>query len=286
SAHVLRGHARARSLPPRVLGPRPRRRARSTGRAPARGIRRGLTLPVAHHRGGARRRERPRRIRGDARGDHAPRRARDRAPRLRRSRLPIAAPLRARARARRGRGPPRRAPRPPHTTFGRRPRAARRRRIRRARARRAPRRNLGRDPRDRRGRANPPRRRPRLDEARMILERISLRELKRFVEPITLDGLTPGLNLFVGPNEAGKSTIVEAIRAAFFERYRTSKATDLFPFGLSGASPTIELEMELDDGRYTLVKTFGKRAGCVLSGPTGTLHDAEAEEFLAAKLGF
>lgn len=120
----------------------------------------------------------------------------------------------------------------------------------------------------------------------MILERISLRELKRFVEPITLDGLTPGLNLFVGPNEAGKSTIVEAIRAAFFERYRTSKATDLFPFGLSGASPTIELEMELDDGRYTLVKTFGKRAGCVLSGPTGTLHDAEAEEFLAAKLGF
>ena len=47
---------------------------------------------------------------------------------------------------------------------------------------------------------------------------------------LALDGLQPGLNLFVGPNRAGKSTVAAAIRAAFLERYSTTVA-DLAPRG-------------------------------------------------------
>ena len=48
------------------------------------------------------------------------------------------------------------------------------------------------------------------------------------------------LNLFVGPNEAGKSTVAAAIRAAFLERYSTKTVADLAPRE-SGARPSVEL---------------------------------------------
>ncbi|WZB71633.1 AAA family ATPase [Achromobacter xylosoxidans] len=41
----------------------------------------------------------------------------------------------------------------------------------------------------------------------MKLSRIVLEEFRKFRQPLALDGLQPGLNLFVGPNEAGKSTV-------------------------------------------------------------------------------
>ena len=60
----------------------------------------------------------------------------------------------------------------------------------------------------------------------MKLSRIVLEEFRKFRQPLALDGLQPGLNLFVGPNEAGKSTVA-AIRAAFLERYSTKTVADL-----------------------------------------------------------
>ena len=64
----------------------------------------------------------------------------------------------------------------------------------------------------------------------MKITRIRLEQFKQFRKPIEITGLTDGINLFTGPNEAGKSTIVAAMRAAFFERHRSSSVDDL-PFG-------------------------------------------------------
>lgn len=61
----------------------------------------------------------------------------------------------------------------------------------------------------------------------MKLTRIALEEFRKFRQPLVLDGLQDGLNLFVGPNEAGKSTVAAAIRAAFLERYSTRTVSDL-----------------------------------------------------------
>ena len=49
----------------------------------------------------------------------------------------------------------------------------------------------------------------------MHLTRLKVEQLRQFRNAYVLDGLTPGLNIFSGPNEAGKSTLVRAIRAAF-----------------------------------------------------------------------
>src|SRR3546814_11044646 len=51
------------------------------------------------------------------------------------------------------------------------------------------------------------------------LRRISLNNFRKFREPLTIEGLGEGLNIIIEPNERGKSTILEALRAAFFVRH-------------------------------------------------------------------
>ncbi len=49
----------------------------------------------------------------------------------------------------------------------------------------------------------------------MKLRRLRIEHFKRFRDPLVINGFTDGLNLFAAPNESGKSTVAEAIRAAF-----------------------------------------------------------------------
>ena len=58
----------------------------------------------------------------------------------------------------------------------------------------------------------------------MKLRRLSVNQFKRFTEPTQLSELSAGLNLVVGPNELGKSTLLDALRGVLFERHR-SQAT-------------------------------------------------------------
>ncbi len=122
----------------------------------------------------------------------------------------------------------------------------------------------------------------------MKLTRIALEEFRKFRQPMALEGLQDGLNLFVGPNEAGKSTVAAAIRSAFLERYSTSKVADLAPHGESGARPSVELEFEHAGHSYVLKKQFLSRARCelLIDGGAQRLDGEEAENALAALLGF
>lgn len=122
----------------------------------------------------------------------------------------------------------------------------------------------------------------------MKLSRIALEEFRKFRQPLVLDGLQDGLNLFVGANEAGKSTVATAIRAAFLERYSTSKVADLAPRGESGARPSVELSFAHAGHDYVLKKQFLSRARCelLIDGGAQRLDGEEAENALAALLGF
>lgn len=122
----------------------------------------------------------------------------------------------------------------------------------------------------------------------MKISRIALEEFRKFRQPLSLDGLQAGLNLFVGPNEAGKSTVAAAIRAAFLERYSTSKVADLAPRGESGARPSVEVAFAHADHSYVLKKQFLSKARCELVVDEGAqrLDGEEAENALAALLGF
>jgi DNA repair exonuclease SbcCD ATPase subunit len=120
----------------------------------------------------------------------------------------------------------------------------------------------------------------------MKLQRLRIEQFKQFRQPLELSGLEPGLNLFTGPNESGKSTIVRAIRAAFFERYRSSSVRDLQPWGDSGASPSVELEFESGGRRWRLHKQFLQRKRCRLQVDAQALENDEAEQRLCELLGF
>ena len=120
----------------------------------------------------------------------------------------------------------------------------------------------------------------------MKLRRLKVEQLRQFRQPFEMDDLQPGLNLIHGPNESGKSTLVRAIRAAFFERYRTTSVDDLRPWGDSAAAPTVTLDFDAQQKSWHLVKSFLQRKRCDLTVDSTSYSEDEAEEKLAELLGF
>ncbi len=121
---------------------------------------------------------------------------------------------------------------------------------------------------------------------RMHLTRLRVEQVRRFRQPMELSGLTPGLNIVTGPNEAGKSTLVRALRAAFLERNRSTALEDLRPWGEGSSAPTIEVDFELAGVSHRLVKSFLARKRCSLRMGATTLDSAAAEDHLAQLFGF
>jgi|GEM_PF-128396 len=120
----------------------------------------------------------------------------------------------------------------------------------------------------------------------MELQSLTLSEFKRFSHSLTIDHLTSGLNLFVGPNEAGKSTVVAAIRSAFFERYRSSKLEHLQPWQQGNTAPTVDIRFTHDGKQYRLLKSFMAKKRCVLTIDGITHEGDDAEQRLESLLGF
>src|SRR5690554_393761 len=120
----------------------------------------------------------------------------------------------------------------------------------------------------------------------MKLQQLRVSQFRQFRGSLDIDGFGPGLNLFCGPNESGKSTLVKAIRAAFFERYSSGTLTDLRPWGDSGAAPEVQLSFEHGGRQWQLSKRFLQRPRCDLTVDNESFSGNEAEEKLAAMLGF
>lgn len=120
----------------------------------------------------------------------------------------------------------------------------------------------------------------------MKIQGLRIEQLRQFRQPFTLTDLNPGLNVIHGPNESGKSTLVRAIRAAFFERHRSSSVDDLRPWGDSSAAPSVELEFVAQDQPWHLKKRFLQQKRCDLSVGGESWSGEEAEDKLADLLGF
>lgn len=120
----------------------------------------------------------------------------------------------------------------------------------------------------------------------MKLTRLYVNQFKQFRQPLEIDNLTDGINLFVGPNESGKSTLVRAIRAAFFERYKSTSVADLQPWGDSSATPEVEIDFEWQQQIWKLQKRFLKRQRCDLLIGQQHFSADQAEDKLAELLGY
>ena len=120
----------------------------------------------------------------------------------------------------------------------------------------------------------------------MQIERLEIEQVRRFRDPLVIDELSPGLNLFGGPNETGKSSIVRAIRAAFLERYRSTKVEDMGTWGVHNVTPTVKIHFRWNGQTCILEKQFLGKKTCSLKMGDETLTGEDAEDRLAQLLGF
>lgn len=119
----------------------------------------------------------------------------------------------------------------------------------------------------------------------MRLHAITLRHYRRHRDlRVELD---PQRTLIGGPNESGKSTLMEAAhRALFLKAKGTTELHKGMVSLLHAGQPEVELEFEAGGQRYTLVKTFGSRGNARLKRQDGaTWAGDEAESRLAELLG-
>ena len=122
----------------------------------------------------------------------------------------------------------------------------------------------------------------------MKIRSLAVNQFRKFTSPTRLDGVEDGLNVVVGPNEMGKSTLLDALRAVLFEKY-SSRAQPIMALqnDRNQAAPVVELTIELDDGLYRITKRFIRKPYARLACPDGrNLEGDIAEDTLRTLLDF
>ena len=120
----------------------------------------------------------------------------------------------------------------------------------------------------------------------LVIRRIAVENFRKFRDPKIIENLTDGLNIIIEPNETGKSTLMEALRAAFFVRHNTQNqlAKSFAPRGDSVA-PKVEVDFLVDGEEWSLRKKFLKSASVDVEGPRGRAQGDDAEALLNSLLG-
>ena len=102
----------------------------------------------------------------------------------------------------------------------------------------------------------------------MKLVSVTLKDIRRFTRPVRIQGIGPGLNVFCAPNETGKSTLFDALQALFFLPHRTQGKDIRALKPLAGGTPRVEVEVDLPEGRFRIVKQW-------LSRPMAEIHQGD-----------
>jgi DNA repair exonuclease SbcCD ATPase subunit len=127
--------------------------------------------------------------------------------------------------------------------------------------------------------------------SKMYLQSIRLEQFLQYQSETRINDLDEGLCVIAGSNEAGKSTLLKAIRACFFDRYKSGTARRFRPYN-ADVSPKVAMTFSVSDVEYSLKKTFStkKEGEAVLEFTGGNGKERkegdEAEEYLARLLNF
>lgn len=119
----------------------------------------------------------------------------------------------------------------------------------------------------------------------MIIKELSVRHW-RGLERAELGPLSPRLNLVMGPNESGKSRLVEALWFALFEstKGKAQHKRDVQSWTGSGA-PSVRVVIEAGGQDYEIEKQYLKDELTRLTGGGQRLQDEEAEAYIHELLG-
>src|SRR5438270_531169 len=121
----------------------------------------------------------------------------------------------------------------------------------------------------------------------MRIIQIEVRNFRKLRDAVRIQNLGPGLTVVAGSNEDGKSTLLEALRCALFQKHNLTgeHAESLQPYH-SAVRPQVTVEFETDGQRYTIEKSFCQRSEALLTTATGSFSGSAAEEKLQEILRF
>lgn len=115
----------------------------------------------------------------------------------------------------------------------------------------------------------------------MIIRRIEISNFKKLTGPVVLDGIGEHITVIAGDNEAGKSTVLQALRAAFFQRHNaTGNSVNSFQPYNSHVRPQVAVEFEINSDRFRLEKAFCLKKYALLRTPRGVIEGPQVEEEL------
>lgn len=122
----------------------------------------------------------------------------------------------------------------------------------------------------------------------MKIKAVRLAEVGLFRDAVAVEGLSGGLDVLVGPNELGKSTLFRAIETVFLKRHTMTgqQVEALEPRG--GGSPLIEADFEAQGQSWRITKRFGRGRSAELidlDKARIAARGADAEEQLASLIG-
>lgn len=121
----------------------------------------------------------------------------------------------------------------------------------------------------------------------MKIRSFELNNFRKFRSPVRLDGFTDGLNIVIEPNETGKSTLLDAMRAALFERHTSkNELTKSYCPWDDEVAPSVSMCFGLESCEWQVDKQFLKGAFARLSGGGSRFEGEAAEERLQSLLGF
>jgi DNA repair exonuclease SbcCD ATPase subunit len=123
----------------------------------------------------------------------------------------------------------------------------------------------------------------------MKIRSIELTNFRKFVGTVRVDGIGDNVNVLVGRNELGKSTLLEAINGVIFEKAKSMAAhVKAFRHFANQTVPEVKLAFDVEGNSWVIHKRFAGQAGKALltCSDQRLFEDDAAEAELQRLLGF
>src|ERR1700739_1288028 len=114
----------------------------------------------------------------------------------------------------------------------------------------------------------------------MKIPSIELTNFCKFVGTVRVDNIGDSVNVLVGRNELGKSTLLKAINGVIFEKAKSTAAhVKAFRHFVNGTVPEVELAFDMAGKSWTIHKRFAGQAGkSTFACSDGRLFEDDAAE--------
>ncbi len=123
----------------------------------------------------------------------------------------------------------------------------------------------------------------------MKIRSVELTNFRKFVGTVRVDQIGDNVNVLVGRNELGKSTLLQAINGVIFDRAKSTAAhVKAYRHVVNGTVPEVKLAFDIDGTGWIVHKRFAGQAGkaTLVSSDRRLFEDDAAEAELQRLLGF